>query len=148
MTLQEILRRKGSKVHSISPDATLDDVVQKLVEYNCGSLVVCERGHDGQASGTLIGIVTERDILRACAARRGPLDQIIVRDAMSRDLITGTPDDSIEDTMGLMTDRRIRHLPILVDDRLAGMISIGDVVKAHHDEVAMENHYLKSYIQS
>lgn len=148
MTLQEILRRKGSKVHSISPDATLDDVVQKLVEFNCGSLVVCERGHDGHESGTLIGIVTERDILRACAARRGPLDAIKVRDAMSRDLITGTPDDSIEDTMGLMTERRIRHLPILVDDRLAGMISIGDVVKAHHDEVAMENHYLKSYIQS
>ena len=148
MTLQEILRRKGSKVHSISPDATLDDVVQKLVEHNCGSLVVCERGHDGQDSGTLIGIITERDILRACAARRGPLEEINVRDAMSRELITGTPDDSIEDTMGLMTERRIRHLPILVDDRLAGLISIGDVVKAHHDEVAMENHYLKSYIQS
>jgi CBS domain-containing protein len=148
MTLQEILRRKGSKVHSISPDATLDDVVQKLVENNCGSLVVCEPSADGHDSGTLIGIVTERDILRACASRRGPLTQIMVRDAMTRDPITGTPDDSIDDTMGLMTERRIRHLPILVNDRLAGMISIGDVVKAHHDEVALENHYLKSYIQS
>ena len=148
MNLQEILRRKGSKVYSISPDATLDDVVQKLVEYNCGSLVVYEPPCDGRDSGRLIGIVTERDILRACASRRGSLDLIKVRDAMSRDPITGTPDDSIEDTMGLMTERRIRHLPILVDDQLAGLISIGDVVKAHHDEVALENHYLKSYIQS
>jgi CBS domain-containing protein len=71
-----------------------------------------------------------------------------VRDAMSRDPITGSPNDSIDDTMGLMTERRIRHLPIVVDDQLVGLISIGDVVKAHHDEVAMENHYLKSYIQS
>jgi CBS domain-containing protein len=148
MNLQEILRRKGSKVHSISPQATLDDVVQKLVECNCGSLVVCEQPGDGRGAGRLIGIVTERDILRACASRRGSLDQIEVRDAMTRDPITGSPNDSIEDTMGLMTERRIRHLPILIDDQLAGLISIGDVVKAHHDEVAMENHYLKSYIQS
>ncbi|HEV3340738.1 MAG TPA: CBS domain-containing protein [Pirellulales bacterium] len=148
MNLQEILRRKGSQVHSISPDATLDDVVQKLVDCNCGSLVVSEQPSDGRGRSRLIGIVTERDILRACASRRGSLDQIKVRDAMSQDLITGSPNDSIEDTMGLMTERRIRHLPILVDDQLAGLISIGDVVKAHHDEVAMENHYLKSYIQS
>lgn len=148
MKLQEILRRKGSKVHSIGPDATLDDVVQKLVENNCGSLVVCHPAADGTGLGTLVGIITERDILRACAGRRGPLHQINVTDAMSHNLVTGSPDDSVDDTMGLMTERRIRHLPILVEGRLAGMISIGDVVKAHHDEVTMENHYLKSYIQS
>lgn len=148
MTLQEILRRKGSRVHSIGPDATLDDVVRKLVENNCGSLVVCRPSADGAGSGDLVGIITERDILKACASGRGPLNQLKVTDAMSHDLVTGSPNDSIDDTMGLMTERRIRHLPILVDGRLAGMISIGDVVKAHHDEVTMENHYLKSYIQS
>ena len=148
MDLQEILRRKGSKVHSISPDATLDEVVHKLVENNCGSLIVCEPTHDGDAAGTLVGIITERDILRSCATHTGSLRDLTVRNVMSHELMTGTPDDSIEETMGLMTERRIRHLPILVDGRLAGMISIGDLVKAHYDEVTMENHYLKSYIQS
>jgi CBS domain-containing protein len=147
MMLEEILRRKGSKVHSITPDATLDQVAHKLVDNNCGSLVVCDRSTDG-GDGTLVGIVTERDILRACATRHEPLSQLRVTDCMSRELITGSPSDSVDDTMGLMTQRRIRHLPILVEGKLAGIISIGDVVKAHHDEVSMENHYLKSYIQS
>ena len=148
MVLLEILRRKGSKVHSIAPTATLDEVVHKLVDNNCGSLVVCEESSDGDGAGTLVGIITERDILRTCATRRESLREVTVREVMSRELLTGTPNDSIEDTMGLMTERRIRHLPILVGGRLAGLISIGDVVKAHHDEVTMENHYLKSYIQS
>ena len=146
MNLQAILRVKGSAVHTIHLDASLDDVVRKLVERNCGSLVVCQPGSDGH--GTIAGIITERDILKACAARRGSLTELKVADAMTHDVITGSPADSIEDTMGLMTERRCRHLPILDGDQLVGIISIGDVVKAHHDEVAMENHYLKSYIQS
>lgn len=148
MMLQEILRRKGSKVHAIGPDATLDLVVHKLIDNNCGSLVVCERPDDCESPGVLLGIITERDILRACASRRGSLDQLRVAETMSRELVTASPTDSIDDIMGLMTERRIRHLPIMVDGKLAGIISIGDVVKAHHDEVALENHYLKSYINS
>lgn len=146
MTLQEILRVKGSRVHGIRVEATLDDVVQTLTEHNCGSLVVSER--PGDSPGKVVGIITERDILRACAARRGPLDSLKVADFMTRDMVTGTPSDSVEETMGLMTDRRIRHLPILDQGELVGLISIGDVVKALHDQAAMENHYLKSYIQS
>ncbi len=141
MNIREILEAKGSDVYSIEPSATLEEVVDRLVENNCGSLVVCE---DEQ----LVGIITERDILRACAARKGTLEQLRVEDVMSVDLITGTPDDGVEDIMGLMTKNRIRHLPVLDDGRLAGMISIGDVVKAQHDRLTMENHYLKSYIQS
>lgn len=146
MTLQEILRVKGSRVHGIRVEATLDDVVQTLTEHNCGSLVVSERA--GDSPGKVVGIITERDILRACAARRGPLDSLSVADFMTRDMVTGSPSDSVEETMGLMTDRRIRHLPILDQGELVGIISIGDVVKALHDQAAMENHYLKSYIQS
>ena len=148
MRLQEILRVKGSGVHTIHPQATLDEVVQKLVSCNCGSLVVREPADAGGRPGAMVGIISERDILRAIAARRGPLDQLLATDAMTRDVIIGSPADSIEDTMGLMTQRRIRHLPIVEGGELAGMISIGDVVKAHHDQVALENHYLKSYIQS
>ncbi len=143
MLLQEILASKGSTVYAISPEASLEDVVQSLVRHNCGSLVVCQSGDCGQ--GRLLGIITERDILRACA-RHDRLDRITVADAMTRDIVTGSPSDTVEDTMGLLTDRRVRHLPILENGRLLGIISIGDVVKAQHDNLTMENHYLKSYI--
>jgi CBS domain-containing protein len=83
MVLQEILRRKGSQVHSIAPDATLEDVVRKLLDNNCGSLVVCEPAADGESSGTLAGIITERDILRACAAGRESLREVKVSDVMT-----------------------------------------------------------------
>jgi len=145
MTLQEILRSKGTKVHSIDPQASLEDVVQKLVKHNCGSLVVCAAGDC--ENGRMLGIITERDILRACAAHRAPLEKLKVSDVMTTNVVAGSPGDSVEDTMGLMTDRRVRHLPVLEDGRLQGMISIGDVVKAQHDSLSMENHYLKSYIQ-
>src|SRR5690606_37217927 len=95
-----------------------------------------------------IGIITERDILRACAEQRAPLTSLLVRDYMSAELVTGGSADSVRDTMGQMTDHRIRHLPIVDDGRLVGLISIGDVVKAHYHETQVENHLLKSYIQS
>ena len=95
----------------------------------------------------MIGIITERDILRACAAR-WPLAHTQVSDTMTRDVVVGTPTDSVEDTMEVMTDRRIRHMPILQDGELAGIISIGDVVKARHEQTLFENHHLKAYLQS
>ena len=141
MRLNEILNAKGSLVHTITPSATLADVVAKLVENNCGSLVVCE----GDA---MVGIITERDILRATAKRLGTLEQLTVKDFMTSSVITGLAEDTVEEIMGVMTTKRIRHLPILDSGRLAGMISIGDLVKAQHDQLCMENYYLKSYIQS
>lgn len=142
MMLKEILRAKGSTVHTVKPEASLDDVVQKLVQHNCGSLVVCSE----EQCSEVLGIITERDILRATAARRGPLDQIKVSEVMTRDLITGAPNDSIEHLMCLMTTHRIRHLPILEGGQLCGIISIGDVVKSQLDDLSMENHYLKTYL--
>jgi CBS domain-containing protein len=141
MTLQQILSGKGRQVFSISPDKSLQDVVNALVEHNCGSLVVCE--HD-----RMIGIITERDILRACAELDEPLANISVAVRMTRNVVTCTPDCDVETIMGLMTEHRVRHMPLLENGRLAGLISIGDIVKAQHDEVCLENHYLKSYIQS
>ncbi|MGE3405481.1 MAG: CBS domain-containing protein [Pirellulales bacterium] len=144
MTLADILRNKGNNVLTIGPNATLDDVVQSLVQNNCGSLVVVE----GNSNRRMLGIITERDILRACAAKKGPLDQIRVADVMSAKPITGLASDTIGAAMGLMTQKRIRHLPILQDGELVGMISIGDLVKTQHDQFAVENHYMKTYIQS
>jgi CBS domain-containing protein len=142
MLLQEILRHKGSNVHTIHPDATLDDVVQTLVRNNCGSLIVTA----GDATAPMLGIITERDILRACAGRVAPLDQMHVREAMTENLTVGSPSDSVEVTMGTMTNHRIRHLPVVEEGKLVGIVSIGDIVKAQHDNLTMENHYLKTYI--
>jgi CBS domain-containing protein len=140
MTLQQILNMKGRQVHTISPDQTLQDVVHQMVDFNCGSLVVCE-------GDRMVGIITERDILRACAELDEPLASIPVGVRMTRNVITSTPDCDVETVMGLMTDHRVRHMPLLEGGQLAGLISIGDIVKAQHDELCLENHFLKSYLR-
>ncbi len=140
MTIRTILQAKGNQVFKTEPEEVLSVVVKQLVYRRCGSLLVC-RGDE------LVGIITERDILRASASDEYNLETTTVAELMTSDLITGTPDDSISETMGLLTERRIRHLPILDDGKLAGMISIGDVVKAQYAKLSIENHYLKSYIQ-
>ncbi|HEY1601443.1 MAG TPA: CBS domain-containing protein [Pirellulales bacterium] len=145
MTLNDILNVKGTEIFAIDESATLDQVVKKLVKCNCGSLIVMD---PSQASRRMVGIVTERDILRACAAQRDPLDETPVTAAMTTDVVTAAPGDSIEDTMQLMTERRLRHLPIVDHGELVGLVSIGDLVKAHHEQCVLENHYLKTYIQS
>ncbi|MCB1128485.1 MAG: CBS domain-containing protein, partial [Verrucomicrobiae bacterium] len=133
MTIGDILRDKGGAVHTISPDATLDDAVQRLVRQNVGSLVVCVQGDCAKAS-SIVGIITERDVLRASAARVGVFTDRLVSDVMTTGPVTGTPRDDAGEVMGLMTDRRIRHLPIIdeAEDRLVGIVSLGDLVKAQN----------------
>src|SRR5262245_25490463 len=109
MNLSEILQTKGHTVHTIGAEATLDDVVRTLVRHNCGSLVVCSN----EAGATkMLGIITERDILRACAAHQTQFVKLRVSEVMTSKIATGSPHDSVEDTMGLMTSLRIRHLPV------------------------------------
>ncbi len=141
MFVSNILRTKGTEIYTIGPDATADDVVMELVKYNVGSLIVCE------GDSEIMGIITERDILRAQAAHRKPLEQLRVREVMSLDVITASLEDTLRSAMRIMTEHRIRHLPVMDEARLLGIISIGDIVKAHHDELEMENHCMKSYIQ-
>jgi CBS domain-containing protein len=141
MTLRDILRAKGSDIYSTVPGVTLDRVAQILVEHNCGSLLVRERPD----AGRMLGIITERDILRVCA-RGWPLDQTPVETVMTTAVITGQVDEPLEQIMGRMTHHRVRHLPLIESGDLAGLISIGDVVKAQHDRLTAENHYLKTYI--
>ena len=140
MKLREILKCKGDNVHTVSMHATLQEVVDALVRNNCGSLVVLENDR-------MCGIITERDILRAAAVGT-PLGESRVKQHMSMNLLVGNPVDEIGTAMGMMTEHRVRHLPIVEQDELVGIISIGDVVKAQHDQLTMENHYLKNYIQS
>jgi CBS domain-containing protein len=141
MLLKHVLEKKSKDVHTISSNASADEVVMELVRFNVGSLLVQD-----EPGGPILGIITERDILRAVAGRRGPLDQLPVAACMTRELITVQPDDDINVAMRLMTTHRVRHLPVLDCDQLRGIVSIGDVVKAHHDELELENHLMLSYI--
>ena len=139
MKLRDILQHKGRRVFTCSPSDALSQAVGCLVEHNIGSLVVLDQER-------MIGILTERDILRACDAGGGSIAGQTVRERMTGDPIIGSPDDDISHVMGIMTDHRIRHLPVVDGDELIGLVSIGDLVKAEHAEVSQENHYLKCYI--
>jgi CBS domain-containing protein len=142
MLLSDVLREKSKEVHTISSNASVDDVVTELVRFNIGSLLVRD-----SPGGPILGIITERDILRALAAHRMPLEQLRVDACMSRDLITAQAHDDITVAMRLMTTHRIRHLPVVEGETLYGIVSIGDIVKAHHDELDLENQLMLNYIQ-
>lgn len=139
MKLKDIVKAKGSTVFSVHPDKTVKDAIDMLIQYNIGALLVVDDAKP-------VGIFTERDILRICATDAERLDEIVVRDVMTGNLIIGQLDDDLEDVMQIMTDRHIRHLPILQEGYVAGMISIGDLVKSQHDEKDVTIHYLKDYI--
>jgi len=139
MKLRTILRDKGQVIHGISPTDTLGAAVDQLVANNCGALIVFDNDR-------MAGIITERDVLKACAELSAPLDAAVM-DRMTTKLVTATPDDDLEHVMGLMTRHRIRHLPILDNETLVGVISIGDIVKSQHEELSKENQFLKQYIQ-
>ncbi len=140
MTLKDILDSKGDAVFTIAPDATLADVAQKLVEHNIGSLIVCEKD-------ALVGIITERDLLHSWAQGNEDLAAVQVKEIMTTELVTASPADPVEKVMGLMTTKRVRHLPILSEGKLVGLVSIGDVVKAQLNHLAVENKFMKDYIQ-
>ncbi|RMD94862.1 MAG: CBS domain-containing protein [Calditrichaeota bacterium] len=140
MKIKDILESKGHEVITINMNKTVHDAIKVLVEHNIGALLVLDD------KGELQGIISERDILRESAERSHLLKQTKVKDIMTRDLIIGLPDDDIEYTMGIMTQNRIRHLPILENDKIVGMISIGDVVKAQLTESEYTNRYLKQYM--
>jgi CBS domain-containing protein len=142
MLLSEVLSQKGKEVRTISSDASIGDVVTELVRCNIGSLLVQD-----SPGGPILGIITERDILRAVAERQAPLDQLRVSTCMTCDLITARAQDDITVAMGLMTTHRVRHLPVIEGGTLYGIVSIGDIVKAHHDELEVENCLMLSYIQ-
>jgi CBS domain-containing protein len=112
-----------------------------MVTHHIGSLIVLDD------QGQVIGIITERDILRECTARSEQVKTILVQQVMTKDLIISVPADEVGCVMGVMTQNRIRHLPILDGGRLKGLISIGDVVKAQLEATESENRYLREYIQ-
>ena len=146
MKLRELLIAKSNAaVYCIHPEASLQDAVDLLVRHNIGSLMVVA-SEEGLARP--LGIITERDILRAMVRIHHPLSAYFVADFMTRELVAAAPDDLVEDAMCLITENRVRHLPVFEGGVLVGMISIGDLVKQQCDELSFENQLLKQYIVS
>ena len=137
--LAEILDDKGGEVLEIDASASVFEAVERMVEMNVGSLLVTE-------AGEIVGIVTERDYLRRVALEDRDEHETPVRMIMSSPLIVVTPDTSVEECMALMTDRRIRHVPVMEDDNVVGMVSIGDLVKFQSRQQSFEIQYLTHYI--
>ena len=141
--ISEILARKGSSVAMIAPDAPLGRAIADLAGRSIGALVVSS---DGQR---VEGIISERDIVRATAEARLPLDQLLgqpVRVLMSHPVLVCAPDDTIDHVMSVMTNERVRHLPVCQDGRLCGLVSIGDVVKSRIEQLEADRRELVDYI--
>ena len=141
MYVQSILAGKGDDVATITPDATVREAVALLNERRVGALVVSTDGH------RIDGILSERDVVRSLAAHATAALDRSVADLMTRQVTTCAPKDTIEQLMWLMTDKRIRHLPVAGEDGgLAGIVSIGDVVKHRLGQLETENQALYEYI--
>jgi len=140
MNVETILRDKGDWVATIRPDATIAEAVEMLNRERVGALVVSEVG------GEVAGVLSERDIVRALGRFGEDLLSRPVDEIMTRNVITCQPGDTVGELMSEMTNRRIRHLPVVVEGRLRGIVSIGDVVKNRLDEVEFEASSLRSFI--
>jgi CBS domain-containing protein len=137
--LSEILDEKGRDVLQIEADASVFQAVERMVEANVGSLLVTNRGD-------VIGIVTERDYLRRVTLEGRAERDTSVREIISSPLIVATPETTVDECMAMMTERRIRHVPVFEDGDLVGMISIGDLVKFASRQQSYEIKYLTDYI--
>jgi CBS domain-containing protein len=140
MNVEAILRGKGRTVATIRPDQTIAAALAALRDRNIGALVVSE---DGEG---VDGILSERDVVHGLADHGSALLALNVADAMTRPVATCKPTDSVADLMAEMTNRRIRHLPVVHDGRLVGIVSIGDLVKNRLDEIEYEARSLRSFI--
>jgi CBS domain-containing protein len=138
-TVLDILEEKGNDVYRIDADETVLEAARRMVEANVGSLLVT-------VEGAVVGIVTERDYLRRVAVEGRTGTDTFVREIMSSPLIVVTPQTSIDECMALMTDRRIRHLPVTDGGEVIGMVSIGDLVKFKSKQQSFEIQYLTDYI--
>ncbi len=141
MLVAEILKAKGDAVYSIAPDITVQQACAELEARRVGALIVCDEDR-------VVGVLSERDLVRAVASDGSDSLGRPVSDYMTRDVIFAEPGETVTILMGRMTDRRIRHLPVLKAGRLNGVISIGDVVKCQIAEATHEAESLRTYISA
>ena len=139
MRIADIVRSKGSQVATVTVTTTVTGLLAELAMHNIGAMVVI--GPDG-----MVGIVSERDVVRHLHEHGPELLRRPVTDIMSEVAVTCRPDDQIDDLAALMTNNRVRHVPVLDNGRLAGIVSIGDVVKNRMEELQAERQQLQAYI--
>jgi CBS domain-containing protein len=138
-TVRQLLNKKGAHVVSVSPETSVYDAIKMMAEHEIGALVVLEKGR-------LVGIVSERDYARKVILKGKSSRETPVAEIMTREVTTVRPETSVEKCMQLMTDERVRHLPVIDGDKLAGIISIGDVVKAIISQQEFMIEQLEGYI--
>lgn len=142
MRIEDILAAKGTGVVTIAPGATVGDAVASLAEHGIGALVVSSDGTTAE------GVVSERDVVRHLDRDHGELLSKKVSDIMSTPVHTCRPDEEVESVMHTMTDQRVRHVPIVDDGALVGLVSIGDVVKATIEKLELDRKLLEEYISA
>jgi CBS domain-containing protein len=140
MKVRDMLAEKGDKVATTQPDATVDTVLHRLKLEGVGALVVSKDGEK------VLGIVSERDIVRGLPDHGAALLEMPVSEIMTKTVKTCPPETNIPELMSEMTRSRFRHMPVVKDGKLCGIISIGDVVKSRLEELEAETHVLRDYI--
>ncbi|MFN2426623.1 MAG: CBS domain-containing protein [Candidatus Binatia bacterium] len=142
MKIRDLRKSTPVDLQTISPEHTVHEAIRLLCRYNIGALPVLD------VEGTLVGIISERDVLRLCSRDDCPEAlSLKVRDVMTCDLVISVLDDTLDYVMRVMTERRVRHLPVLEDRRLVAIVSIGDLVKAQYEEKETEIRFLRDYMQ-
>lgn len=142
MKIRDLLAVKGNAVETVALDATIADVVERLTSRGIGALVVTG------STGTVDGIISERDVVRLLAAQGSAALGRLVRDEMSSPVTTCSPDEEVTTLMSRMTERRIRHVPVVEAGRLVGIASIGDVVKSRVDQLERDRRELLEYVSA
>ncbi|MGZ4522705.1 MAG: CBS domain-containing protein [Mycobacteriaceae bacterium] len=139
MRISHVLHAKGFAVITVLPSTTVTALLAELVEHNVGAAVVVD-------ADQIVGIVSERDIVQQLHARGRTMLDLPVAEIMTRTVLTCSPDDTLDSVSVTMTNQRARHMPVVVDGRLAGIVSIGDVVKTHIAELEHDREQLTAYI--
>jgi CBS domain-containing protein len=139
MRIADVLRNKGASVATITPETSVAGLLTELTVHNIGAMVVVSP--DG-----LVGIVSERDVVRKLHELGSDILRRPVSEIMTTLVVTCTPEDSVDSLSALMTENRVRHVPVVVNGRLAGIVSIGDVVKTRMEELEAQQEQLQAYI--
>jgi len=138
--ISEVIDGKGGEIHTISKDDTVSAAAARMVSHNMGSLIVTK-------GAAIAGIVTERDCLRHLADENADSHTTRVSDIMTSNIIVANPNQTVGECLNIMTEKRFRHLPVVENKKIVGILSIGDLVKAAIEDQKTEIHYLNEYIQ-
>ena len=140
MKVSELLKIKGTRVITVGPNDTIYAAIQKLAENNIGALPVCDD------KGMILGIISERDLLKECYHRSEAIQRTKVKEVMTKDIVIGLPEDTLDYVVSVMTQKAIRHLPIMSGAKVEGIVSMRDIVEAQLQESMAQVRYLGTYI--